>query len=377
MIPRPSLTIGVEEEYLVVDRETRDLVRDPDPAFLKACEERIGEQVTPEYLRCQVEIGTQPVQTVAEAREDLKRLRRAVAAACEEFGYAPIAASTHPFAKWREQTHTPKPRYDELRKDLGAAVRRLLICGCHVHCAVEDDDLRIDLMNQATYFLPHILALTCSSPYWQGEDTGLSSYRLTVFDALPRTGLPDTLDSYAQYKRLVQQLVNAGCIEDATKIWWDIRPSAKFPTVEMRVADVCTRLEDAVTIAAVYQSLFSYLWKLRRRNQRWRLYPNTLIQENRWRAQRYGSRGELVDHGLGELVPFNSLMEELIGIIAEDAEELGCLEEVLRIRQIAVEGTSADRQRAAYTNAVSTGSDHEGAMRKVVDHIIAETVEGL
>ncbi len=377
MIPKPSLTIGVEEEYLVVDRETRDLVREPDPAFLKSCEERIGEQVTPEYLQCQVEIGTKPVANVTEARDELKRLRGAVSEACAKFGYAPIAASTHPFAKWREQTHTPKPRYDELRADLGAAVRRLMICGCHVHVAVEDDDLRIDLMNQAAYFLPHILAVSCSSPYWQGEDTGLASYRLTVFDALPRTGLPDTLESYAQYMRLVTQLVNAGCIEDATKIWWDIRPSAKFPTVEMRVADVCTRLEDAITIAAVYQSLFAFLWRLRRRNQRWRLYPNTLIQENRWRAQRYGVHGELVDHGTGELAPFPNLMEEWIGLLAEDAEEMGCLDELLRLRQIGKEGTSADRQRAAYAKAVEGGAEHEEAMRAVVDHIIAETLEGL
>ncbi len=377
MIQKPSLTIGVEEEYLVVDRESRDLVRQPDPDFLKACEERIGEQVTPEYLQCQVEIGTKPVATAAEAREDLKRLRRAVADACAEFGYAPIAASTHPFAKWREQTHTPKPRYDELRADLGAAVRRLLICGCHVHVAVEDEDMRIDLMNQAAYFLPHILALSCSSPYWQGEDTGLSSYRLTVFDALPRTGLPDVLDSHAQYRRLVNQLVRAGCIEDASKIWWDIRPSCKFPTVEMRVADVCTRLEDAVTIAAVYQSVFALLWRLRRKNQRWRLYPNTLIQENRWRAQRYGVRDALVDHGSGELRPCEPLMEEWIGLMAEDAEELGCLDEVCRVRQIVKDGTSADRQRAAYAKAIADGAEHQEAMRAVVDHIIAETVEGL
>ncbi len=377
MINAPSLTLGVEEEYLVVDRESRDLVRDPDPGFLKACEDIIGEQVTPEYLQCQIEIGTRPVATPAEARADLARLRRGVAEACGKFGYAPIAASTHPFARWREQTHTRKQRYDELRSDLGQAVRRLMICGCHVHVGIEDEDLRIDLMNQATYFLPHILALTCSSPYWEGEDTGLASYRLTVFDALPRTGLPDVVNSYGEYERLVQQLVSAGCVEDATKIWWDIRPSAKFPTVESRIADVCTLVDDAACVAAIYQCLFSYLWRLRSANQRWRLYPATLIRENRWRAQRYGTEGELVDFGRGKLVKFGDLVEEWIDLLGPEAEEIGCLKELLHVRVIASGGSSAARQRRAFAAATEAGADRAEALRVVVDHLIEETVADL
>ena len=188
MLERPSFTVGIEEEYLVVDRVTRDLVDSPAPGFMERCAELTGERSTPEYLQCQVEIGTAPHARIADARADLMGLRRAIAEAATEYGYAPIAASTHPFAQWRQQHHTPKPRYDELRDAIGQPVRRLLICGCHVHCCIEDDDLRIDLMNQAAYFLPHLLALSCSSPFWEGEDTGLASYRLTVFDALPRTG---------------------------------------------------------------------------------------------------------------------------------------------------------------------------------------------
>ena len=372
MPQRPSFTIGIEEEYLVVDRETRDLVRTPDPGFLDACAEKVGERVTAEYLQCQVEVGTRPHATVAAARAELAELRAGVAEACTRFGYAPIAASTHPFARWREQTHTRKPRYDELRSDLQQAVRRLLICGCHVHVCVEDEDLRIDLMNQAVYFLPHLLALSASSPFWEGEDTGYASYRLTVFDALPRTGLPDTMTSFGEYRRLVDHLVTSGCIEDGTRIWWDIRPSARFPTVEQRITDVCTRLDDTACIAAIYQALFAYLYRLRTRNQRWRLYPPTLVRENRWRAMRYGATGQLVDHGRGAMTPVAELVEELIAILGEDAEALGCLGYLERARRIVAEGSSSDRQRRTCEAAMRAGADRAGAMRTVVDALVAE-----
>ena len=372
MIERPSFSVGIEEEYLIVERASRDLVREPEPGFFERCNELLGEQVTPEFLQCQVEVGTRPHASVAEAKADLVRMRAGVATAAAEFGYAPIAASTHPFAQWRSQSHTRKPRYDELRADLGAAGRRMLICGCHVHVGIEDEDLRIDLMTQAAYFLPHLLALSCSSPFWGGEDTGLASYRLTIFDALPRTGLPDNLASFGEYRRLVDQLVSAGCIEDATKIWWDIRPSAKFPTLEQRVTDVCSRVEDAACIAAMFQSLLAFLFRLRTRNQRWRLYPATLIRENRWRAQRYGARGQLVDHGRAELAPFADLIEELIDLVGDDAEALGCRPEVLHSRRIAREGTSADRQRAVYAKALTAGAEPQEALCAVVDALIGE-----
>jgi carboxylate-amine ligase len=374
MIERPSFTVGIEEEYLIVERGSRDLVRAPEPEFLMRCSELLGEQVTPEYLQCQVEVGTKPHARVADAAADLRQMRQCIAEAASEFDYAPIAASTHPFAQWRDQTHTRKPRYDELRADLGAPVRRMLICGCHVHVAIEDDDLRIDLMTQAAYFLPHLLALSCSSPYWCGEDTGLASYRLTVFDALPRTGLPDNLASYSEYRRLVDQLVSAGCIEDATKIWWDIRPSAKFPTLEQRITDVCSRVEDAVCIAAMFQSLLAFLFRLRSRNQRWRLYPATLIRENRWRAQRYGVQGQLVDHGRSELASFADLIEELIDLTGPDAEALGCVAELRHARCIVREGTSADRQRAVFETAIAGGAEPPEALREVVDALIGEFV---
>ena len=376
MPERPSLTIGVEEEYLIVDRSTRDLVDSPADGFMDRCAELTSERSTPEYLQCQVEIGTAPHARIADVREDLLGLRRAIAEAANEYGYAPIAASTHPFAKWRQQHHTPKPRYDELRADIGQPVRRMLICGCHVHCAVEDDDLRIDLMNQAAYFLPHLLALSCSSPFWEGEDTGLASYRLTVFDAMPRTGLPDILTSHSEYRRLVDALVGAGAIEDATKIWWDIRPSDKFPTLEQRVTDVCGTVDEAATVAALYQCLMSYLYRLRTQNLRWRVYPNTLIMENRWRAQRYGVGGKLIDHGKTEAVPYTELAEELVSVLLPEAEALRCTAELANASRVADRGTSSMRQRAVHAKAIEGGaSGHEAGMA-VVDHLISEFTAG-
>jgi len=373
----PSLTIGIEEEYLLVDRETRNLVASPAPGLHEAMSDALGTQVTREFLQCQVEVGSAPVQTADEARADLARLRRAVAGVAEGYGYAIIAASTHPFAKWREQMQTRKERYDGVHADLAQNARRMLISGCHVHAAIEDPDLRIDLMNQVSYFLPHLLALSCSSPYWEGEDTGLSSYRLTVMDALPRTGLPDPIPSYGEYERLVGTLVDAGCLEDSSKIWWDVRPSSKYPTLEMRIADVCTRLDDAVCIAALYQCALSFLIRLRQSNQRWRLYPGTLIGENRWRAQRYGVTDTLLDLGQGRMTPAGDLVEELIELFMPDAERLDCIAQIEHARTIVADGTSAGRQRAVFTAAREEGADRDEAFRAVVDHLMAETLDGV
>ncbi|MEM8792407.1 MAG: carboxylate-amine ligase [Pseudomonadota bacterium] len=368
----PSFSIGIEEEYLIVDRETRDLVQAPSEDFLADCGASLGKHLSPEFLQCQVEVGTEVHKTALEAGEELRKMRHCIAMAAEAHGYAAIAASTHPFADWQAQTHTRKERYDTLDADLGGAVRRMLICGCHVHVGIEDPDLRVDLMNQAAYFLPHLLALSTSSPFWKGEDTGLASYRLTVFDALPRTGLPDVFHSHAEYRRLVDHLVRAGCIEDATKIWWDIRPSDKFPTLEQRVTDVCSRVEDAVTVAALYQGILAMLWRLRSLNQRWRLYPAIMVNENRWRAQRYGVTRELVDHGKDALVPFAELLEELIALTAEASESLGGREAIAHATQICARGTSAERQRRVFYHALDSGAEQREALHAVVDHLIAE-----
>lgn len=372
MPERPTLTLGVEEEYLIVDRDSHDLVRTPDPEFMEQCRRHAGERVTNEYLQCQVEIGTQPRGTVNEIGEELYELRSILSEAGSGFGYALIAASTHPFARWKEQTHTRKDRYDTLRIDMGHTARRLLICGMHIHIGIEDEDLRIDLMNQASYFLPHLLALSCSSPFWEGEDTSLSSYRLAVFDSMPRTGLPDPLTSFGEYTRLINQLVKAGCLEDATKIWWDIRPSAKFPTLEQRITDVCSYVDDTIAIAAAFQSLIAYLYRLRSQNQSWRRYPATLIGENRWRAQRYGTNEHLIDHGKSKLVAFPILLDELIELVSEEANELGCGQQVGNLRAILQRGNSTNRQRECYQAQLAKGKSRDEALRDVVGQLIGD-----
>ncbi|MDO5757419.1 MAG: carboxylate-amine ligase [Rhodobacterales bacterium] len=368
---QPEFTIGIEEEYLLVDTETRALVEAPDE-LMDACRAQLQQQVSPEYLNCQIEIGTKVCRTVAEAREDLKRLRSCIAQEAGKFGLAPIAASCHPFSDWREQKHTDRHRYNTLSADLAGVIRRMLICGMHVHVGIEPPDRRIDLMNQLSYFLPHLLALSCSSPFWQGQDTGLDSYRLTVFDNLPRTGLPPRMSGFGEFERSVQILVDLGVIEDGSKIWWDLRPSSKFPTLESRICDVQPRLEDTLMLAAITQGLARMLWRLSVRNQRWRIYEKFLIAENRWRAQRYGVREGLIDFGLGEIVPFQQLAGELLEIIAEDAVHFDSAHEVSRAREIAANGTSADRQRKVFQEAVEAGKDSESALFAVVDHLIEE-----
>ena len=366
----PSFTIGIEEEYLLVDRQSRDLAVDPPKSFMKECEQRLEGRVSPEFLKSQVEIGTNKCADIKAAAAELRELRRTVADIAASYELAPIAASTHPFAAWDVQQHTRKDRYDVLARDMQAVVRRLLICGMHVHVGLDDDDLRIDLMQQISYFLPHLLVLSTSSPFWRGENTGLKSYRLSVFHEMPRTGLPETFDSFGEYQRHVSVLVGAGVIEDGTKIWWDVRPSDRFPTLEVRIADVCTRTEDSVTIAAIYQCLLHMLYRLKRDNQRWRGYSNMLIQENKWRAQRYGFDEGLIDFGKGVIVPYADLLEEIIALTLPSATELGCVEALLNARNILARGTGAHEQVRVYEEAIAAGAEKQEALRQVVDFLI-------
>ena len=373
----PAFTMGVEEEYLLVDKETRALAIDPPKSLLTECEEILGGQVTTELLQSQIEIGTKVCKNIQEVREDLVKLRRAIIEVTGRHGLAPIASSTHPFSRWSEQKHTRRERYDSLTAEMQGAARRLLICGMHVHVGINDDSLRIDLMNQMAYFLPHLLALSCSSPFWEGRDTGLKSYRLTIFDALPRTGLPEKFQSYAEYERHVDILINAGLLEDSTKIWWDLRPSGRFPTLETRIMDVCTRLDDAVTLAALLCCIMRMLYRLRLANQRWRTYTTMLVSENRWRAMRYSFDEGLIDFAKGAIVPFEELLEEILDLTADDAEALGCESEVAGVRDILSRGTSAHRQLKAHELAVAAGKSDEDALKAVVDTLIEDTAEGL
>jgi carboxylate-amine ligase len=377
VIDRPAFTVGIEEEYLVVDRASRELIKDPPPAMWDSLRELLGPQVTPEFLKAQIEVGTKVCAKLSEARDDLAGLRRDLSGVVDGYGAAIIAASTHPFANWMEQETTEQPRYQRLAADYQVVARQLVICGMHVHVGIEDEHLRIDLMNQIRYMLPHLLALSTSSPFWGGTETGLLAYRPVIFQNLPRTGIPEEFESWGEYERTVGILVEAGIIEDPTKLWWDVRPSARYPTLEMRVTDICTRLDDAITVAALYLCLLGYFFRLRRRNQRWRVYSPFLISENMWRAQRYGTDGTLIDFGRGELVPFGDLMEEAIEMVAQDAMEFDVIEQLRHIRDIVKDGTSAHRQLSVYHAAVDGGAGEREALETVVDHLIEDTLFGL
>lgn len=373
-LSKSDLTIGVEEEYLLVDLESRDLVNDPPPDLMKQCAKLSKGQVSAELMRSQIEVGTKVCHTVEEARQDLSQLRRIIVDVCGGYGYAPIAVSTHPFAKWQDQKQTAKERYASLTHEMQAAARRLLICGMHTHVGLGDQELRIDLMNQLSYFLPHLLALSCSSPFWEGEDMGLKSYRLTVFDALPRTGLPEQFDSHAEYQRHVDVLTKAGLVEDASTIWWDLRPSARFPTLETRIMDVCTHLDDAISLVALNLCLLRMLYRLRLNNQRWRVYAHMLIDENRWRAMRYSYDEGLIDLAKGQVVEYAQLLEELIELVEEDAVEFGCVREIEHLREILTRGTSAHQQLQVYHQSLGKGRSEEEALKDVVDWLIKATV---
>jgi glutamate---cysteine ligase / carboxylate-amine ligase len=373
----PEFTLGIEEEYFLVDRATRDVVGDPPEAMLTELEALLGGQVSPEFLRSQIEVGTRVCTSLDEARADLRRLRSTIAAVAGRHNLAPIASGTHPFARWGTQRTTERVRYQSLASDLQGVGRRLAICGMHVHIGIPDDEMRIDLLNQASYFLPHLLALSTSSPFWQGANTGLKSYRLAVFNELPRTGTPERFASWGEYRRHVDILAGAGLIEDASKLWWDLRPSARFPTLEMRITDSCTALEDTLSIAALFRCLTHMLWRLKRENQRWRLYARMLIDENRWRAQRYGSDQGLVDFGKGVIVPYADLLDEILALIEPDARHFGCIDEVMQAREILARGTSAHRQLAIFDRALADGASRGDALAAVVDWLIAETIRSV
>ncbi len=376
-VPEPAFSLGIEEEYLLVSRESRDLVADPPPSLMAECEALLEGQVRPELLRSQIEVSTRPCRTLAEARADLCRLRATVARVAAGHGLAPIAASTHPFGLSHLQQPSAGERYALMARDLQEVGRRQVICGMHVHVGIDDPELRIDLMNQVAYFLPHLLALSTSSPFWEGENTGLKSYRISVSSAMPRTGLPEVFDSFGEYQRHVQVLINTGLIEDARKIWWDLRPSVRYPTLELRITDVCTRLDDGIGIAALYRCLLRMLYRLRRSNQRWRIYARMLINENRWRAQRYGFDEGLVDFGRDCTVPFAETLDELLEMTAPDAACFGCEAELARLREILTTGTSAHRQVRAFERALGQGASRIQALHAVVDGLIRDTVAGL
>jgi len=372
-----TFPIGIEEEYLLVDPETRALAKLQPPGFMDRCKDILGPKVTHEFLQSQVEIGTGVCATVAEARTDLQALRRAIAAAASEFGLRMIASSSHPWAHWREQEPVDMERYRIIGAEHRSLARRMAICGMHVHAGITDPDLRVDLMSQVSYFMPHLLALSTSSPFWEGHDTGLKAFRPIIIGDLPRSGLPETFERWSDWTELLEVLFETGMVTDPSKIWWDMRPSAKHPTLEIRICDICTFVEDGLTVAALYQSILAFLYHLKSNNQRWRHYRRLLILENKWRAQRYGVEAELADYGKRKLVPMSELTDELIELLRPHAEELGCLAEIEHARTIVQRGTSADHQLRVYNAALAAGATDHDAQVAVVDWLIAQSAEAV
>jgi carboxylate-amine ligase len=382
-VPNPPLTLGVEEEYQIIDPETHNL-HAYITELLSQDEERPTKlDLKPEFMQSQVEVGSYVCRNIKEVRQEVIRLRKAVIDMADENGLQIAAASTHPFARWDEQIVTEGVRYKELLDDFQAIAQRLLIFGMHVHVGFGSDldskNLMMEIMNQARYFVPHLLALSTSSPFWHGRNTGLKSYRSVIFESLPRTGIPHSFKSWGEYKNYEQTMGKVGAFgkgDKSAKIWWDIRPHPKFDTLEFRITDICTKVDECICIAALYQAVCAKLLKLRRLNLSWRQYRHMHITENKWRAVRYGIHGKLIDFGIEEEVPFHFLMEELLEFLDDVLDELGSREEVEYLRTILAEGTSADRQLAVY-NHHGGNDNRQEALQAVVDHLIAETKEGV
>ena len=365
----PSLSLGIEEEYQIVDPDTREL-RSYITQILDADGQITVEGIKPELHQSVVEVGSGVCATPSEIRSEVLRLRKSVIDLAAEDGLSVLAAGTHPFSSWMDQQITPLERYLGVEQDLQDLARKNLIFGMHVHVGIEDRDFLVDAMKVSRYFLPHILALSTSSPFWMGRSTGPRSYRSVQWRNFPRTGIPPTFGSYEEYEHMVRSLVNANAIPDASKIWWDVRPHHLYPTLEFRLCDICTRIDEAVCIAAIIQALVAKLWKLRRDNMTFRVYPMSLIEENKWRAVRFGVAGNLLDLGKETERPARELLEEFIGWFLDDVlDDLGSRAEVEYAYTILERGTSVDRQMAVF--------EETGDLKAVVDHLVAETREGI
>lgn len=363
-----QFTLGIEEEFQIVDPETREL-RSHVSEILEEGRMILGEQVKPEMIQAQIEVGTGICRNISEARTDLTRLRAIISHLAQKKGLAIVAASTHPISQWKEQQIYDDPHYALLIEELQMVARSLLIFGLHVHVGVEDRERQIHIMNAARYFLPHLLALSTSSPFWLGINTGLKSYRSEVFKKFPRTDIPDHFDSYQSFQRYVDLLLKTNCIGNPKKIWWDIRPHPYFPTLEFRVCDIPTRVDDTVAIAALFQAIVAKLNKLIDKNLGFRLYRRMLIQENKWRAVRYGLDGKLIDFGKQTEVPVRDLVLELLEFVDDVLDELESRKEVEHIHTILQRGTSADEQLQVFKET--------GDLKAVVGRLIERTIENI
>jgi carboxylate-amine ligase len=363
-----KFTLGIEEEYQVIDPETRELVSH-DQQIVSEAEKILGDQVKAEMHQAVVEVGTNICNDISDARREIKHLRKSVSGIAKDLGYDIAAAGTHPFSEWEKQLLTPNPRYDEIINELQDTARSNLIFGLHVHVGIADKDLALHISNAMRYFLPHLYALSTNSPFWEGRNTGFKSFRSKVFDKFPRTGIPGIFDNYAEYENYTKLLVKTNCIDNPKKIWWDIRIHPVFPTIEVRICDVPMTYEETLTIAALVQALVAKLYKLKSQNLNFITYHRALINENKWRASRYGIDGKMIDFGKQCEVDTRILMEELLEFTDDVVDELGCRAEVENVRNILKTGTGADRQLEIFKQS--------NDLTKVVDYIRDQTIIGL
>src|SRR6267142_192311 len=361
-----QFTLGIEEEFQIVDPKTREL-RSHVSEFLEEGKTILGEQIKPEMIQSMIEVGTGICKNIQEARADITRLRSIISGLAGKNGLVIVAASTHPISRWQDQKIYEDERYELLVQELQTVARSLLIFGLHVHVGVADPERRIHIMNAARYFLPHVLALSTSSPFWMGQNTGLKSYRTEVFKKFPRTDIPDHFESYSGFQRYVELLVNTGCIDNGRKIWWDLRPHPLFPTLEFRICDIPTRVDDTVAIAALFQAIVAKLTKLIEKNLGFRLYRRMLIQENKWRAVRWGLDGKMIDFGKQKEVPTRDLVLELLEFVDDVLDDLGSRKEIEHIHTILERGTSAEEQLRVY------GETND--LKAVVDRLMELTME--
>jgi carboxylate-amine ligase len=368
MATRPTFTLGVEEEFQVIDLETREF-KSQVQQYFNLGESRLKDEIRREMHQPVIEIGTPICANVAEARHQVTRLRSEIIRIAKESGVGIAAAGTHPFSHWSQVPITDAPRYAQIVHDLQHVARANVVFGLHVHVAVEDNEARIAIMNAVRYFLPHVFALSVNSPFWCGRNTGWKSYRIKVFERFPRTGMPDYFGSYGEYNEFLNTLITTGCIDNGKKIWWDVRPHPFFPTLEYRICDVPMRVDETICFAALFQALTFKLWKLYNQNMGWRMYRRTLINENKQRAARYGLDGKLIDFGQRTQVPTESLLDELLAFVDDSLDELGSRKEAEYLQEIRRHRPGADRQLAVYEKTKS--------LPAVVDFILSETRHGL
>jgi glutamate---cysteine ligase / carboxylate-amine ligase len=361
-------TLGIEEEFQLIDPETRDL-RSHVQQLLESGKDIFKDQLKAEMHQSVIEVGTNICQDIQEARREVVQLRSQLAKIARQNGLTIAAAGTHPFARWQDQLITPHPRYEEIIEDLQQVARANLIFGLHVHVGIEDRETAIHIMNAARYFLPHIFALSTNSPFWEGRNTGFKSYRSKIFDRFPRTGIPDHFGSLSEYDNYIKLLIKTRCLDNAKRIWWDIRMHPFFNTLEYRICDVPMSVEETLTLAALCQAVTAKLYKLIKKNLGFRLYRRLLISENKWRAARYGISGKLIDFGKQEEVDCAALIHELLEFIDDVADELGIRGQLAYVEEILRNGTGADRQVAVWNETKD--------IKKVVDHIVDETHRGL